>query len=159
MPGREFLWDVARRFADAPLIEACGHDGALELVWTRGDIYAGVIVDEAGAQVFLDQASAQVDSADRAVKVLSAIFADRIVAVCFMYRGGIQHAALTRPENPTAAFARLDTFKPGDVPPIDQMVIRSWSGALDHGDWPEFEDAAQQDPETDEPGLFSRVQW
>jgi hypothetical protein len=127
--SRDFLRHVARAFADAPEIGV--FEDGLELAWERDGLAAGAGAD--GAWVFLAEAACEAHSPDEAVGLLRAIFADEIVAVAAFAKGAMVYCDLARADDVSAGLNRLDRLGAGDMPVIDEVWVRSWTGARDTG--------------------------
>jgi hypothetical protein len=92
---------------------------------------AGLTADDQGITAFYGPASAAVESAQEAARILRLIFADEIVCVTALERDTPVHHALDRHDDPTASFTALDKPLARDMPAIDHVMVRSWTGKRD----------------------------
>ncbi|MDP3736509.1 MAG: hypothetical protein Q8R02_03910 [Hyphomonadaceae bacterium] len=81
--------------------------------------------------VFYGPASATAAGSEEAARLLKGIFDDEIVCVTALEKDVPVHEALARHDDPTASFTRLDRPIVRDMPAIDHVMIRSWTGKRD----------------------------
>jgi hypothetical protein len=132
----DFVKAVASAFAGASSVrhEQDADGGSYYVVeWERDDTdeTAGVAADADGASVFLANAACEVASAREAIALLKRIFADEIVAVTAFEKGVVVFCELARADDPSAGFNKLDPIGGFNMPHIDKVEIRSWSGEGD----------------------------
>jgi hypothetical protein len=87
--------------------------------------------DDQGLMINYGPGSMTVDSPEEAVRVLKAIFADEIVCITALEKEVPVHHALAPYDDPTASFTRLDGPSMRDMPAIDHVMVRSWTGKRD----------------------------
>jgi hypothetical protein len=93
---------------------------------------AGVIANAEGISVFYGSAQTIAADPGEAARILRAIFTDEIVCVTALEDDMPVHDALARYDDPSASFTSLDRPSArGDMPAIDDVLIRSWTGARD----------------------------
>jgi len=108
------------------------HKLAVSASWTdQRDWEAGLSADDQGLTVYYGPGSIAVDSPEEAARVLQAIFADEIVCVTALEKEVPVHHALARHGDLTASFTRLDGPAMRDMPAIDSVLVRSWTGRRD----------------------------
>lgn len=107
-------------------------DEVSTLTWVKGEREAGIGANEEGAWVFLGTANRDTKVFEDAIDVLKAIFADEIVEVIGYHRGAAVYSDLANANAPAAGLNKYGIYSGTPrVPALDQMEIRSWSGALD----------------------------
>lgn len=105
---------------------------AVSASWTdERDWDAGLSADDTGLTVFYGPAAVTVESFEEAARMLKGIFADEIVCVTALERDVPVHHALARHDDPTASFTQLDEPLVRDMPAIDHVLVRSWTGKRD----------------------------
>jgi hypothetical protein len=92
---------------------------------------AGVVADGEGMSVFYGPAWATAAGVEEAVGLLKGIFEDEIVCVTALEKDVPVHQALARHDDPTASFTALDRPVVRDMPAIDHVMVRSWTGKRD----------------------------
>ncbi|MEJ0059059.1 MAG: hypothetical protein WDM79_05550 [Terricaulis sp.] len=108
------------------------NDAGFEVAWTGATVPAGVRSYGKQVVVFLAEAESEVVSVSAATELLSGIFNDVYVAVL-----GFKNDALIRcyiaPANNIGAGLNSPThvYLGPIATPVDELRIRSWSGALD----------------------------
>ncbi len=108
------------------------HKLAVSASWTdQRDWEAGLSADDQGLTVYCGPGSVTVDGREEAARLLKGIFADEIVCVTALEKEVPVHHALARHDDPTASFTRLDGPSMRDMPAIDHVVVRSWTGKRD----------------------------
>jgi hypothetical protein len=108
-------------------------DFSISASWTdRHDWETGISAAKDGVTVFYGPASETLEDIGEAIRLLQEIFTDEIVCVTALEREiPVQHA-LARHTDPTASFNRLNrSAMSRDMPAIDHVTIRSWSGKHD----------------------------
>jgi hypothetical protein len=90
-----------------------------------------VTADDQGLSVFYGPGFATVGSPEEAVRLLNGIFADEIVCVTALEKDVPVHQALAHHDDPTASFTVLDRPVVRDMPAIDHVMVRSWTGKRD----------------------------
>lgn len=108
------------------------HKFTVSAGWTdQRDWEAGLSADDLGLTVYYGPGSVSVDSPEEAARLLKGIFADEIVCVTALENEVPVHHALAHHDDPTASFTRLDGPSMRDMPAIDQVMVRSWTGKRD----------------------------
>lgn len=92
---------------------------------------AGITADDQGLAVFYGPGFATVASLEEAVRLLNGVFADEIVCVTALEKDVPVHQALAHHDDPTASFTVLDRPVVRDMPAIDHVMVRSWTGKRD----------------------------
>ena len=108
-------------------------DVEVSATWTDSKGWdAGVIVNAEGISVYYGPAQTIASDPGEAASILRAIFTDEIVCVTAFEDEMPVHQALARYDDPSASFTALDRpTARGDMPAIDDVLIRSWTGARD----------------------------
>lgn len=105
---------------------------AVSAFWTDSqDWEAGVHAGSAEITVYYGPASKVVDSQTEAAELLKGIFADEVVCVTALEKETPILHALARHDDPTAAFTHLDQPGAPNMPAIDHVMVRSWTGKRD----------------------------
>ncbi len=119
------LATLVRKFpADDPRID-------LGAQWEREGVVVSVSLGRDGMFVSLNGCSSRFETASELVAAIEDVFADRLVGVTAYADAHPIYSALSRPDDPSAGFGRLDGPSGFDMPQIDVVQIQSWSGALD----------------------------
>lgn len=101
------------------------------VVWERDDLVAGAAINSNEAWVFFADQTTPADSAETAIGLLSAIFADEIVAVA-AYEGDVWIAgALANASDLHRAPHLLVPLDPRQIARVNKLDVRSWTGTLD----------------------------
>lgn len=130
---RDALERVASNFADRPAISG-DDDQGLEFAWTNGTLSAGLRNYGTQVVVFLAEAEAEVTSISDAAELLRGIFDDRVVAVAAFNDEALVRCYLAPVGNIGAGLNSPTHIYQGPIATaVDEVRIRSWSGALDAG--------------------------
>ena len=95
------------------------------------DWTAGLTASSEEITVFYGPAIAEVESPEDAARLLKGIFRDEIVCVTALEKDMPVHHALARHDDLTASFNKLDRPSARNMPDIDHVQVRSWSGKRD----------------------------
>lgn len=124
---------VLAAFPDAPALagdEATGFEAS----WIKEGLPAGVRTYEKQVAVFLGDAETEVSTVSQAIEMLRGIFEDRYVAVAGFKNEALVKCYLAPADNIGAGLNSPTHVYLGPVASaIDELRVRSWSGALDEG--------------------------
>src|SRR5262245_26444438 len=128
---RSVIERVLANFPDAPPVE--GNDAAgYEASWARDGLSAGIRMQAKRATIFLGIAEAEVSTASQATELLRGIFEDRYVAVATYKDDALIKCYIAPVEDIGAGLNNATHVYQGPLAlPVDQLRVRSWSGALD----------------------------
>ena len=130
---RDALESVASNFPNRPTVSGDEHSG-FEFAWRNGTISAGLRSYGQYVVVFLAEAQVEVTTTSAAIELLRGIFGDQFVAVAAFKNKTLVRSCIA-PANDIGAGLNNPTHTHlGPVATaIDEVRVRSWSGALDAG--------------------------
>jgi hypothetical protein len=130
---RDALERVASNFPDPPTVSGDEESG-FEFAWENRTMSAGLRTYGKQVVVFLAEAEAEVTSISAASELLQGIFEDRFVAVATFKTEALVRCYIA-PANDigTGLNSPTHVYLGPIATAVDEVRIRSWSGALDAG--------------------------